>query len=440
MTAPTPDPVEALRKRLAARALKVLDGDLTGHSTFSSVSSVAGSCYRKRFTFDEFTAVLWHSDLGAQYADENGLKTRGQFDKNVRNAWDWVDEKGFDHGYDARIVRERLAVLASRVQKAQWKGRGGSSERAVALALIGLGHELNKFTVDADGLLLAEAAGVGRATVHRAAARLAKKGFVTITWHPREGDVKANTYLLNLDWVDQGSFINGTHSDLKPPNTQCVSFMKLDFHPVFARKALGASARRIWEFLLEQQEPATQRQVRESTGLSAGAVSKHLARMVQFGLVQSHPGHPAGYSLDPAGDLWAVAEAHGTQDWVEQTAEKHKRQREGWLEVKKQRAAGITQPSRKTGTAAQRRAREILTVIPPTPRTPVGSPEPPPDWALAPVPALEDSGLIEDWFTELEDEWQVLGSDPFEGVPTDVEAAAAGVIYGVTRKWVPPVT
>lgn len=183
---------------LPDRALRLLDGDLTLGSDWSDISSVALSCFRREWTFEQFSDKLYDSALGKRYArgKRQNFKTREQFDKNIRRAWEFADD-GMDYGYDERIVRERLGDLLARVQAAPWPGRGGSSERAVAIALVTLGHELNRFTVDATTHTIALRAALSKRAASEATWRLARKGLLTIN-KPEPG--KATTYMLNLGW------------------------------------------------------------------------------------------------------------------------------------------------------------------------------------------------------------------------------------------------
>lgn len=206
---------------LPDRTLRLLDGSLTLQTTWAAVSSVAWTCYGQDWTFEQFSDLLWNSELGRTYRTgaKTDFKTRGQFDKNLRGAWNNADER-YDWGYPERAVRARLGELLMRLQAAPWPGRGGSSERAVALALVTLGHETNRYTVDASVRELALRAVLGLDTVSRALARLVRKGLVTPS-SDRDGD-DAGTYRVNLDWLPPLRAIP-EHTELLHPPLLCVS-------------------------------------------------------------------------------------------------------------------------------------------------------------------------------------------------------------------------
>ncbi|MFF2084579.1 hypothetical protein ACFVVM_12425 [Nocardia sp. NPDC058176] len=293
--------------------------------------------------FEEFSELVWSSELGRTFVGEQGLKTRAQFDKQTRRAWDYTEEH-FDHGYEhgaasyEETVRERLGDLLTRVQAAPWPGRGGNSERATAVALVTLGHETNRYTVDASVRELATRAMIGRTAVGNAIGRLAAQGMFTRTRSEVRG--QADTFHLFLDWAPL--LPKGGHTKSYGPQeiTLCVPVLVITEHPAFSAGALGKSAGRVWEFLLSRvnsEVGPTVEDIRAGTGLSANSVRTHLKNMVANGLADKRGQRNATYSASPSADLDRVAAEYGQADYEERTRERFERERKGYETLLSQR-------------------------------------------------------------------------------------------------------
>lgn len=335
-------------KPLPDTARQMLEGTLTKQSTWATVSSVAWSCYARGWNFEDCCELIWHSELGRQYAAKNNFKTRGQFNKNIRGAWDSADEK-FDPEFTEKFVRDQLTQLQARIRRAPWPGRGGSSERAVALALVTLGHEVNRHTVNAGFRDIALRAQVGTMTAKRAVARLVSKGLVKKlvadplagSSSPDELAFHSTTYEMNLDWGQSVTTNSGTHKVVTTPTMLCVPVLVTTVHPAFAHQALGRSAGRIWDYLTStavSNGGATLSKIKWWTGLSENCVRTHLKRMVSHGLVVKVGQRNATYTANHDADLGRIADEYGTSDWQERTLDRYDKERAGyaqWLSDKK---------------------------------------------------------------------------------------------------------
>jgi DNA-binding MarR family transcriptional regulator len=375
--------VEALTGLLPERTRKILGGEWSLQSRWAGIASVAWSCYGRDFTFEQFTELVWQSDLGQSYFAKENFKTRQQFDKNLRGAW---DSDRFDWGYKDRAVRERLNAVLGAVQSAAWPGRGGSSERAVAMALLTLGHELNRYTVDATVRELAGRSGFGVRAVSGALKRLAAKGLFTLrASESREHSTR--NYRINLDWKP----VVGNRETYKvsyPPTTLYVPLLLTTVHPCWSPQALGPSARRLWEALSEAPDGAKVKALVSATGMSRKTVQTHLARMVGHGLLTRAGDRNAVFAVSAGADLGAVAAEYGAEDWHDRRAERFERERAGYREVQRKRASGqkpVEDASRGFDSEAQaladreqtrQEAREVLSV------------SAPPAWAVASVDEL----------------------------------------------------
>lgn len=333
-------------KQLPERTRQLLAVELTRDTTYKAIGSVAFTCYGHDLTFEEFSDLLWDSALGLDFFEENNLKTRGQFDKQIRRAWDYA-ENNFDAGYRERSVRERLGYLLARIQAAPWPGRGGSSERAVAVALVNLGHEVNRYTVNASTRELAARAKIGRTTVSKALNRLADSGLFAARTSGESGAGHSDLFHLNLDWKPLVP-ISGHPKLFGPHTTLYVPVLVTTEHSAFTRGALGKSAGRVWDYLLctAPESGATVNEIKTATGISPNTVRTQLRRMTAHRLVVKHGQRGARYAVSPDADLDRVAEEYGQADYEERTAERFYRERLGRAEQLRQWAAQATETQR----------------------------------------------------------------------------------------------
>ncbi|MFE6923980.1 hypothetical protein ACFVAV_23345 [Nocardia sp. NPDC057663] len=328
--------------QLPERTRQLLNGSMTRDTTFKAIGSVAFTCYRREFQFEQFSELVWSSELGRTFVTEQSLKTRAQFNKQLRRAWDYTEDN-FDHGYEHEAaeydetVRERLADLLTRVQAAPWPGRGGNSERATAVALVTLGHETNRYTVDASVRELATRAMIGRTAVGNALGRLATHRLFTRTRPEVRGD--SDTFHLELDWVPLLPISGHTKLYGSQEITLCVPVLVLTEHPAFSAGALGKSAGRIWEFLLSRvnlEVGPTVGEIQAGTGLSANSVRAHLKKMVANGLADKQGQRNATYAVSPRADLDRVAAEYGQADYEERTRARFERERQGYAALRRQ--------------------------------------------------------------------------------------------------------
>lgn len=156
-------------------------------------------------------------------------------------------------------------------------------------------------------------------------------------------------------------------------------------HPVWDRRALGASARRIWEYLAENHG-AGQAAVRRGTGLSRNTTRTHLRRLVDHRLIDNDGG---GYRVRNDADLDAVADEYGVAHANDERAERFDRERGAYLLAQKQLKAGTY--------VSKRAVIESTEALWPDPDLSVG------DYCIE-VPPWELTGVQSDW------------PDPFEEV------------------------
>jgi hypothetical protein len=104
-----------LRARLRPQDLDVLDG-ASGKQTWSAVVSMATRCQRLGFDFEEYTDLLYPSEIGLhmqsgnQADNDRPTANRGRFDTKLRKAWDWAEEN-FRHGGKGWLEPEIVAGL-----------------------------------------------------------------------------------------------------------------------------------------------------------------------------------------------------------------------------------------------------------------------------------------------------------------------------------------
>ncbi|MDJ0401801.1 hypothetical protein, partial [Rhodococcus rhodochrous] len=186
MTRPTPDKpgtpwvdTQDHRIKLSDYVVRLLDTEESRKDSFSGVVAVAKACYQAGIDEDGFSELVWQSALGAVFFTEEKCKTRGQFNKKCGNAWRYAEDSGSTSEERQHDVADKLASLLARVQSAPWPGRGGSSERAVAIALISYAVEINVYTVGVSVRTLVERSRLGFETTRKALGRLESKGLFT---------------------------------------------------------------------------------------------------------------------------------------------------------------------------------------------------------------------------------------------------------------------
>src|SRR5690606_13156012 len=150
---------------------------------------------------------------------------------------------------------------------------------------------------------LAIRAGVGKGTAHRALERLREAGLCSPV-AGSGGPMNARTWELNLRWgsignklghikpVGGSSLVNVSHFVPTPGH----------WHPAFLPSALGRTCGMIYESMPDDLTvTVTADQVADNLGCHVKTARRNLRRLVDHGLLVSHPGKPVTYGFSDAG-------------------------------------------------------------------------------------------------------------------------------------------
>ncbi len=144
--------------------------------------------------------------------------------------------------------------------------------------------------------------------------------------------MNARTWELNLQW---GS-IGNKEDHIKPVEgsspVNVVPFVPTPghWHPAFLPNALGRTAGLIYESMPDDLTvTVTADEVADNLGCHVKTARRNLSRLVDHGLLVSHPGKPITYGHSDAGTerLDEIAEEYGVTDWASRAADRVVRER-----------------------------------------------------------------------------------------------------------------
>lgn len=321
---------------LSANGQKLVTGEDGRADPWAATLALGSACLNADLDFPMFLALLDASPIAS---GSDGRRDRsGRKMPRAEKAWRWLEENYRPPLRDKASVVEKLARLSRRIEASWWQGRSGSSDRAVALTLVAMAHEIGVFDLDASVRDIAIRAGVGRSTVSRSLDRLTEAGLIELVVDEERSELYARRYRIDLHWRAWRSDFTGHITDSPLGEEQCVPLSQLTNHPVFLRGALGPTAGRLF-FSLEDRE-VTAKQAASMVGVREESSRRNLDRLVKNGMAFRAPGRPAKYRINPevaADDLNELAAQYGVLDWQERTADRYQRERDGYAEVQRQR-------------------------------------------------------------------------------------------------------
>lgn len=205
--------VADLRARLPQPVLDLLDGADGKYDIWSTVSAVAMRMMNAGFTEDEFIAVVSASDLAYEFVSESGRTRWYRLESRLAKVWSRVDDAWNPPLGSLDEVRRKLAELSQRLQAHKWPGRTGSTDQAVAIALVEWAHEIGTWAIDASSRDLSLRAGLARTTATNALSRLEKVQLINKANVERAHN-HAQKWEIRLDWGIRGKA--GPHVPLPP--------------------------------------------------------------------------------------------------------------------------------------------------------------------------------------------------------------------------------
>lgn len=317
-----------LRSLLPKRALGYLDGnDRHENGSWATLLSIATYCVTAGLVYEEFKYLVLDSDFGGS----TSLLAPGKREKQCLEAWGHAQDN-WTEPVDKDGVRWLVFELGTRVSRACWSGRAGSSDRLVSEAILSICHERGTYSPVLSTRFLAERTGLAHSTVGRSLKRLCERGLIR---YARLTDKWNRQYRLNLHWAPSAKGHNGTSSLLRSTCTSMSLQLSPDnsvyqstpLHDAFVTKALGASAGRIW---LTQNQPVTAAEAAVRYGVSAKTARRNLDSLVAVGLASKGAGRPAVYKMTEVSParLDEIAAEYGALGWLENQRDRHSGNRE----------------------------------------------------------------------------------------------------------------
>lgn len=235
---------------------------------------------------------------------------RNLLDENTDDAVSWIEEKyGYalnrsKHDSESKIKAKSLLEWAN---NRPWKGRTGSSDKAVYVAICKLAVECGKLNLHASARDVSERANVTPKTASKAISRLIEQGLLGKLAQGR--GIEAHVYYLKPDKIT--NITTSISEDLDDYS-----------HDAFHHSALGRTGGTIF-YALGQNTSLTAAEISSQTGLSRSTVYKHLNNMRNIGLVTKTSRR---WSLIHT-DLVKVSDVFGTTGNLVKKIHTHEQQR-----------------------------------------------------------------------------------------------------------------
>ncbi len=305
--------VTALRSRLSEQGRDLLDAKTAKANTWSTFSAIAMYALAAGFNETEFELLCRDSvaiTMTSRDADELLSKVYSSAESHYKPTG------------DISTVRRQLAELHERIEARPWVGRNGSTDRAVALALVSRAHEIGAYTPGISVRTLAERAGMNHPAVRKSLRRLMRLGLMTRLRGRRAAE--AARYRIDLSW---GECVNDPIRLYRENLIGSLSHSAYH-HPAFLRGAIGATAGRVFFGMVDGSTPS---EISDQVGISPDSAKYNLRKLLTYNLVVKDSGR---YTVRPGiteDDLDAIAEERGTSDWSERIKRRHAAERQAMV-------------------------------------------------------------------------------------------------------------
>ncbi|CAN5352683.1 hypothetical protein BH11ACT6_BH11ACT6_01720 [soil metagenome] len=324
--------MSSLRDRLPQKAVDLLDGATGKYTTWDTVCAVAMHMMNAGFTEDEFIAVVSGSDLAEEFVTENGRTRLHRLESRLSKVWSRAYDAWDVPLGSAEDVRHKLEALFQRLDAHRWSGRTAGSDRAVSLALVAWAHEIGVWTLDASTRDTGVRAGVSHGTAKKALHRLESLG--VIRKEKERTGTHAQRWVLQLGWGLRD--ITDPHDLAIGGKGLCGSIKDLT-HPAFLRSALGQTSERVWLDLMDHPD-STAAEIADRLGTVVKTVRRALDEKLIPNQLAGRSGTKSNgrcrpstmFRINTEGQLNQIAEDYGVSDWHTRTAERYRREREGY--------------------------------------------------------------------------------------------------------------
>lgn len=246
-----------------------------------------------------------------------------------------VDRRRADgDGLPDEFFLELVTDFKQRLAVGRWPGRTGRTDHVCYLAHALTAYQCGKVEYNLSERELAERAGIGQNTAHKANGRLREATLVErvkqtdgvrygALWRLQSDKVESYPHIPVREGMIQLCHSDGT-GDALPPSD----------HDAFRYRGLGKSAAELWALL--KNAPMTAGELAERSGRTVRTVYRNLAKLAR--IVDAHTGEVFRLVERGDGDTWraldadfdAIAQAVGTAGVGERQRAKHERERAGW--------------------------------------------------------------------------------------------------------------
>lgn len=217
------------------------------------------SLINKGFAIEEIIEIFFAHPYPGKFQElfvRNKNTAINYLRKSYENGLEWATNN-ISEGRRIGLIAQQWAI------NRPWKGRTGSSNRAVFLTLTDIAYRSGRVRFNASCREVAELAGINKLTASRALKRLIDKGFI-----------KRSRKILPFNYWFTPLIIQSNTYPLFPPLGECTNY---ENHDVFRWGALNKSGYEIYYYL--SQKPMTVNQLVETTGRSKTTIVRKLTKM-----------------------------------------------------------------------------------------------------------------------------------------------------------------
>ncbi|PXX66440.1 helix-turn-helix protein [Nocardia tenerifensis] len=316
------------RERPAWLVSLISEGDTGGKYAGRSqmALAVASGLRRCGYRFEHFRGVMTNHRNGcsAKYFALAGGEGTEDPEAFLVRVWD----KSADQLTPKQIVA-KLDNVRAQIMVAPWRGKTGSTDRSVMLALCELGTTSATTALAFGSRRIAEVAQVQDKTARKALGRLVDAGWLIRVKASRLGD--ADTYRFGPE-VDRMTALNSS-PHIGKRTIWCTNDQidndRVLMHPVFRNgSGLGKNRGQTWLILKNGGRPMTAPEIAAVVDGNRRTVDRHLTVLAKHGLAVK-----TGSRWEAAGDshcLDQLAIELGTIDRAVRQVEQNERNREGF--------------------------------------------------------------------------------------------------------------
>ena len=315
--------------QLSDKARAYLDcTDEHPNGEFAQLCSVARSCYLAGMDEVEFNDLVEASAIKDLFTEKDG---RNRVYRHCASAWEFVTNNELPTD-----IRGQLTELHAWLKEYPFVGKGASTDRKVALAIVEYCHGIGGYSPPLSERFVSLLVGIGRSTASRSLQRLTEQGIISPCGQGTSG---ATLYAVNLNSGQSGASKNLYGRLTTSPRMSNLLEPEL-VHPVFLGGALGTVAGRLF---FEVTDDVTASAASQLIGVPRRTVKRALDRLVDNGLFTKSDGYRSTYAPRPdvtEEDLDRIAWEYGTHDWFSRKTEAYERDVEGYKEWRRQAEEG----------------------------------------------------------------------------------------------------